>query len=223
MNGFIYVMSNPIFSDNRIKIGKSKSDPSSLRKDELYSTGVPEPFKVEYFAFVEDYDNVEIKIHRILDNKRPNKNREFFTSTIPEAILAIKQNSKVKYEEVFYKSPHEIQIEKRKQLEEKQSKELAKKLYQQESIKRKQEDERRQRQKEENEKLEWVKKKDNFKQEIKVSFTNGFKFLLSLALIWGGYSLCFVIVLEYLLNGFGFLLLAIATGLLLYFHIKFVK
>ena len=46
MNGFIYIMSNPTFG-NRIKIGKSKGDPSSFRKDDLYSTGVPEPFKVE--------------------------------------------------------------------------------------------------------------------------------------------------------------------------------
>ena len=124
MNGFIYIMSNPSFSDNRIKIGRSKSDPKSLRKDKLYSTGVPEPFEVEYIAFVEDYRSVEIKIHTILDNKRPNKNREFFTSTIPEAILAIKQNSKVKFEEVFYKSPEEIENEKKRQNELKKQEEI---------------------------------------------------------------------------------------------------
>ena len=223
MNGFIYVMSNPIFSDNRIKIGKSKSDPSSLRKDELYSTGVPEPFKVEYYAFVEDYDKVEIKIHRILDHKRPNKNREFFTSSIPEAILTIKQNSKVKYEEIFYKSPHEIEVEKRNQFEERKRQEHIEKVNEQERIKREQEDQRRQRLQKENNRLEWEKKKDNFKQEIKVSFTNGLKFLLSLALIWGGYLLSLVIVLEYLPNGFGVFLFAIATGLLFYFHNKFFK
>ena len=56
MNGFIYIMSNPVFKDGRIKIGKSKSDPSSWRLNELYTTGVPEPFKVEYSAFTENYD-----------------------------------------------------------------------------------------------------------------------------------------------------------------------
>jgi len=99
MNGFIYIMSNPIFSDGRIKIGKSKSDPSSFRKDELYSTGVPEPFQVEYFAFVENYDSVELQVHERLDDKRPNKEREFFTSTITEAINTIREISNIKYEE----------------------------------------------------------------------------------------------------------------------------
>ena len=37
-------MSNPSFSDGRIKIGKSNRDPDTYRKDELDSTGVPEPF-----------------------------------------------------------------------------------------------------------------------------------------------------------------------------------
>ena len=98
-NGFIYIMSNPIFTDGRIKIGKSKSDPSSFRKDELYSTGVPEPFKIEYFAFVENYDSVELKVHKRLDANRPNKDREFFTATITEAINAIREISNIKYEE----------------------------------------------------------------------------------------------------------------------------
>ena len=44
MSGFLYVMINPSFPD-KIKIGKSKSDPSSFRKDELYTTGVPDPSK----------------------------------------------------------------------------------------------------------------------------------------------------------------------------------
>ena len=222
MNGFIYIMSNPDYKD-RVKIGQSERDPSSFRINELYTTGIPEPFEIEYYAFVENFKEIEKKIHRLFYKERQKKNREFFYVSVPQAILAIRENSKIKYEEVRYKSSHEIQIEKRKQLKEKQSKELAKKLYQQETIKRKLEDERRQRQKEETEKLEWEKKKDNYKKEIKVSFTNGFKFLSSLALIWGGYLLSFVIVLEYLPNGFGFFLLAIATGLLFYFNIKFVK
>jgi hypothetical protein len=109
-------MSNPSFPD-KIKIGKSKSDPSSFRKDELYTTGVPEPFKVEYFAFVDECDVSELAVHRKLKHHRPNKNREFFTCSIPEAILAIQQNSRVKYEEIFYKSRSEIAEERRKQIE----------------------------------------------------------------------------------------------------------
>ena len=99
--GFIYIMSNPIFTDRRIKIGKSKRDPNTFRKNELYSTGVPEPFQIEYFALVENYNSVESEIHKRLDDKRPNKDREFFTSTITEAIDVIREISNIKYEEDF--------------------------------------------------------------------------------------------------------------------------
>ena len=117
-NGFIYIMSNPSFSDGRIKIGKSHSDPSSFRKKELYSTGVPEPFVVEYYAFVEDYNNAEIEIHRTLSKVRPNKDREFFNISPPEAILKIREICVIKLEEVFYKSPEEIEkIQKEKKFE----------------------------------------------------------------------------------------------------------
>lgn len=40
-------MSNSSLKDERIKIGKSKSDPNEFRKEELYSTGLPEPLVVE--------------------------------------------------------------------------------------------------------------------------------------------------------------------------------
>lgn len=140
MNGFIYIMSNPAFRD-RIKIGQSERDPSSFRKNELYSTSTPEPFKVEYTAFVENYKEVEKKIHRVFDKQRPNKDREFFYVSIAEAILAIRENSKVKYEEVFYKSPQEIlkeeirREEARKRQEEKIEKELEeKKIHEQRQL-----------------------------------------------------------------------------------------
>ena len=125
-------MSNTAFRD-RIKIGQSERDPSSFRKNELYSTSTPEPFKVEYTAFVENYKEVEKIIHRVFDKQRPNKDREFFNVSIAEAILAIRENSKVKYDEVFYKSPQEIlkeeirREEARKRQEEKIEKELEEK------------------------------------------------------------------------------------------------
>ena len=78
MNSFIYVLSNKSFGDGRSKIGISAQDPTSQRVNELYSTGVPEPFKVEYYAFVEDYKRGEKIVHSRLDEKRPNKTREFF-------------------------------------------------------------------------------------------------------------------------------------------------
>lgn len=109
--GFIYIMSNPS-QPNRLKIGKSKKDPTIDRASELYQTGVPEPFKVEYYAFVEDEDYLEKTVHRYFSSKRPNKDREFFSVDCSLAIEAIRRlsepNAKIKYEEVFYLSAEEL-------------------------------------------------------------------------------------------------------------------
>ena len=60
MKGWIYIMSNASFSDGRIKIGMSSKDPVE-RKSELESSGVPEPFVIEYKAMVDDYQRSNSK------------------------------------------------------------------------------------------------------------------------------------------------------------------
>jgi hypothetical protein len=115
-------MSNPAFP-NLLKIGKSKKDPTTDRVIELNQTGVPEPFKVEYYAFVEDEDYLEKAVHRKFASRRPNKNREFFSVGCVEAIDAIRQlsspHSKIKLEETYYVSPEELRrfTEKREKRE----------------------------------------------------------------------------------------------------------
>lgn len=112
-------MSNPSFADGRIKIGKSDRDPTT-RKEELETTGVPEPFVVEYYAFVEDHHRLERELHRYFSSFRPNKNREFFTCSIPEVINIVRDKSVILHEKVNYKSPAEIEkirLEKAKKKE----------------------------------------------------------------------------------------------------------
>ena len=103
MAGFIYIMSNSAFP-NLIKIGKSKKDPTIDRVHELNQTGVPEPFKVEYYAFVEDEDYIERAVHEELASQRPNKSREFFSVKVHDAIRTVrdlaKQQSALKYEQI---------------------------------------------------------------------------------------------------------------------------
>ena len=127
MNGFVYVMSNESFKDGLLKIGISSSDPSAFRQDQLYTTGVPQPFKVEYYALVPDFEDVERAVHRRLKDYRPNKNREFFSCSCEQAILTIRELANVKYEEVFYKTPREIDAERiRLEAEERKRQELKK-------------------------------------------------------------------------------------------------
>ena len=108
MAGFIYIMSNPAFP-NLIKIGKSRKDPTTDRVSELNQTGVPQPFKVEYYALVENENYLEQELHEFYDSQRPNKSREFFSVDCSEAIKTIRSlseaNSSIIAEKVFYPFP----------------------------------------------------------------------------------------------------------------------
>ena len=106
MAGFVYIMSNPLFS--RIKIGKSTKDPSKDRLSDLnHETGNPENFKCEYYAFVGDENALERAVHKKFESRRPNPKREFFEVSVLEAMEAIRILSEdhggLKHEEVGYR------------------------------------------------------------------------------------------------------------------------
>lgn len=77
--GIVYVLSNP-WMPGLVKIGKTTSTRLKARMRNLYGTGVPEPFKVEFACSLglEDYSEVEAALHKAFDKQRVNKNREFF-------------------------------------------------------------------------------------------------------------------------------------------------
>ncbi len=115
MAGFVYVMSNPAFPD-LLKIGKSDRDPKTYRKQELETTGVPESFKVEYYAFVNDPSYVERTVHSDLSEYRNKANREFFRCSVPKVINSIRTraNGQINYEDMDYESPEDIEYERRR-------------------------------------------------------------------------------------------------------------
>ena len=92
MRGFIYVLSNPELS-GLLKIGKTSEDPKN-RSDDLYSTGLPAPFKLEYMAFCDDMDALELRVHEKLAGHRPNLDREFFKISRLSAVNTIRNESK---------------------------------------------------------------------------------------------------------------------------------
>jgi hypothetical protein len=102
MPGFIYIMSNPSFVSGRVKIGKSDRDPERYRKEELETTGVPEPFHVEYFALVEDHDSLERSLHKKFADYRVRLSREFFDVSIEIVVQEIHSITKVFYEKKNY-------------------------------------------------------------------------------------------------------------------------
>ena len=150
MAGFVYILSNPAFP-HLIKIGKSERNPLEFRSSELYTTGVPERFSVEYYAMVGNFNFVEAECHRLLDAFRPNKGREFFEYPVPEAISLIRRLCPdLKQEKVFYRTPEEI-----KQAEEKYRQEL------EEAARRKKIEEQRR----ENEEKAWRERKKRVDSE----------------------------------------------------------
>jgi hypothetical protein len=87
LRGWVYVLSTK-GSPDLVKIGYSTKDPA-LRAAELDGTGVPFSFIVEYDVLVENPREVEQETHRQLKDVHANK--EFFQTTIVEAVKAIRR------------------------------------------------------------------------------------------------------------------------------------
>ncbi len=86
--GWIYVLSSESLP-GLVKIGQSSNDPS-MRAAELYTTGVPSPFKVEYKGLFDNYARLERAVHVTLADFRHSGKREFFSVSIETAISAIR-------------------------------------------------------------------------------------------------------------------------------------
>lgn len=114
--GIVYVLSNP-WMPGLVKIGKTTSTRLKARMQNLYSTGVPAPFKVEFSCSLGlgDYSDVEAALHNAFANQRVNKNREFFQIE-PERVIPLL--------EIFqktHKNYHETTSQLQKQIEQYQA------------------------------------------------------------------------------------------------------
>lgn len=88
--GYVYILTNPSFREDWVKIGKS-SRPVDIRSKELDNTAVPLPFEIFATLKTVKYDIVERKIHKAIDrltDLRIRQNREFFNIK-PEHALEI--------------------------------------------------------------------------------------------------------------------------------------
>ncbi len=85
--GFLYVACNESMP-GLLKIGRTDRIPDT-RMSELFSTGVPEPFRIVYYALTSDAKADEAKVHKVLSRFRHRDNREFFAIESASAIGAI--------------------------------------------------------------------------------------------------------------------------------------
>ena len=85
--GYVYILTNPSFREDWIKIGKS-ARPVDVRSKELDNTAVPLPFEVYATMKTASFNKVETMLHTILEGAhvRIRKNREFF-NVKPEVAL----------------------------------------------------------------------------------------------------------------------------------------
>lgn len=71
-----------------VKIGSTAQDDVKSRISQLYTTGVPVPFEIEYACKVENGEALERALHTAFAPNRTNPRREFF-GIDPEQVIAI--------------------------------------------------------------------------------------------------------------------------------------
>ena len=88
--GYVYILTNPSFREDWVKIGKS-SRPVDIRSKELDNTAVPLPFEIFATMKTVKYNEVEKLVHKTIDrltDLRIRQNREFF-NVAPQMALEI--------------------------------------------------------------------------------------------------------------------------------------
>ncbi|WP_259404532.1 GIY-YIG nuclease family protein [Hymenobacter sp. HSC-4F20] len=85
----VYVLTNPAMP-NLVKIGRTSHDDAKTRIDQLYTTGVPVPFTIEYVCKVPNSAEVEKALHLAFAPHRINPKREFFSIEPAQAIAILK-------------------------------------------------------------------------------------------------------------------------------------
>lgn len=88
--GYVYILTNPSFREDWVKIGKS-CRPVDVRSKELDNTAVPLPFEIFATMKTSKYNEVEKLVHKTIDrltDLRIRQNREFFNVS-PQIALDI--------------------------------------------------------------------------------------------------------------------------------------
>ena len=85
--GLVYVLASKAMP-GQVKIGKTTRHLTE-RCRELFTTGVPVPFSIEFAVWVSDCDELEAEVHESLDYCRVNSRREFFNLAVEEAVTVV--------------------------------------------------------------------------------------------------------------------------------------
>ena len=95
--GYVYILTNPSFREDWVKIGKSLRE-VDVRSKELDNTAVPLPFEIFATLKTTKYNEVEKNLHKIftdLADARIRKGREFFNITPEKALDYLKDQARI--------------------------------------------------------------------------------------------------------------------------------
>lgn len=101
-HGFVYILTNPSFREDCVKIWKS-TRPVDVRSKELDNTAVPLPFEIYATLKTSKYEQVEKLVHKTIDrltDLRIRPNREFF-NVQPHVALDILKDVATTYRNVY--------------------------------------------------------------------------------------------------------------------------
>jgi hypothetical protein len=105
--GIVYVLSN-MAMPGLIKIGMTEGDDANIRIGQLYTTGVPLPFELQYACRVENPGEVENALHIAFGPNRINMKREFFKVEVDQAVAILKLLNKPDATEEISNQPSDI-------------------------------------------------------------------------------------------------------------------
>jgi hypothetical protein len=88
MPEYLYILSNPSMP-GLLKVGWTSDFPETRRLQELFTTGVPEPFRLEFCLEVVNGLGAEKKAHKALEMYRYRANREFFKIDVGNAVRLV--------------------------------------------------------------------------------------------------------------------------------------
>ena len=78
VNGYVYIISNPVFKEGIVKIGMTTHKDYTKRIKQLYNTSVPTPFNVEFIIPHKYPQQFEKFLHNKFKKYRVSTKREFF-------------------------------------------------------------------------------------------------------------------------------------------------
>lgn len=100
-SGYVYVITNPAFRADIVKIGMTCQINPMSRVDDLYNTSTPLRFEPEMILYSENALATEQQLHLIFKSRRVNESREFFSAT-PDEVRA--KALRLKCDVLFFKS-----------------------------------------------------------------------------------------------------------------------